>query len=79
MKVLFAVIGGVIGGAAALFLFANMGADWYTAQSEFQSPTEHGETHGTIYLAIIAASTVVGYIIGRIIGARVEQSSGDAN
>lgn len=75
MKVLSAVIGGVIGAVLAILFLANMGAQWYTAQSEFQSPTEFEETYGTIYLAVIVGCTVLGYIIGRVIGSRVERNA----
>ena len=75
MKVLFAVIGGAIGAVAAVFFFANLGADWYTSRSEFQSPTEYEETYGTIYLLVIGGCLVLGYIIGRVIGGRFDRRS----
>jgi len=75
MKVLIGIMGAFAAAAAAALFYGKWIASWYTSHSEFQSPDEFEETHGTVYLAVIFTSLIAGYLVGRYFGAKIDRQT----
>jgi fucose permease len=68
MKVLFGILGAVIGVAAGFLFLGSFIGDWMVATQPQESPDDVSTTHALAYLVTTFALLVIGWFLGSAFG-----------